>query len=127
MLARHDGAAQVDRVDAIKGFFGDVQQGLIASAYADTDIVVENVNSPPLLVRVRDGFGKADFFRDICLESDTVRSGLDDQAGGLLRRVEVAVYCKDPRTFLCETDRRCSCCSLRRNPVRSPTKPLPEQ
>ena len=49
MLARHDGAAQVDGRDAVERLLGDLQRAGIAPGQADADMLCRIVDAAPAL------------------------------------------------------------------------------
>ena len=67
MLAGEGGAAQVDAVDVIEGFLGDIHQVGVAAAQADAHVVVQDVERAPATVRLADGRQDVGFLRDVGL------------------------------------------------------------
>ena len=104
VLAGHDGAAQVDGTDAVESLFGEVEQWRIAAGDADADIVMQNVDAAPALVRRRYGGGKRRFLSDVGLEGDEFAAPLLDHRHRFLGRGEVSVDGHDLRTFLRESE-----------------------
>jgi hypothetical protein len=78
VLAGHDGAAQIDRADAVESLFSEIEQWRIATGDADADVVMQNVNAAPALLRRRYGRGKSRLFRDVGLERDAIAAALLD-------------------------------------------------
>ena len=106
VLAGHDGAAQIDSADAVEGFFREVEQRRIATGDADTDIVMQNVDAAPALLRRRYGGGKRCFLSDVGFEGDAFAAFLLDHRHGLLGRSKIAIDSHDLGTFLRESQHR---------------------
>ena len=88
VLAGHDGAAQVDGVDAVEGVLRDLGRDGIAAGQADADVVVQDVDAAPQLHGLGDGGLQRRLLRDVGLEGHACAALLGDQRRRLLGRVE---------------------------------------
>jgi hypothetical protein len=78
VLAGHDGASQIDSADAVESLLGEVQQRRIAAGDADANILMQNIDAAPVLLRRRYGRGQRRFLSDVGLKSDAFSTSLLD-------------------------------------------------
>ena len=106
VLACHDRAAQIDGADAVEGLLSELEQRRIATGNADTDIVMQNVDVAPALLRSRYGGGKRRFLGDVGLEGDAFATALLDHRHGLLGGSELTIDSHNFGAFLCKSQHR---------------------
>ena len=92
VLAGHDGAAQVDGVDAVEGLLGDLGGRGVAAGQADADVVVQDVDAAPQLHGLVDRGLQRGLFRHVGLEGDARAALFRHQRGSLLRRLQPVIH-----------------------------------
>ena len=102
VFAGKDNAAQIDRDDTVKGFGRDLSDRRVAAGHTDTDVVVENIESPEMFFTVVDCCFKAGLVYDIGGNSLSLPTFTLYKFYSFLCRINVAVYGEYLGPLACE-------------------------
>jgi hypothetical protein len=102
VFAGKDNAAQVDRDDTVKGFGRDLSDRRVAAGHADTDVVVENIESSETIFTVFDRCFKAGFVYNIGDNSLSLPTFMLYKFYSFLCRLDISIYGEYLGPFACE-------------------------
>ena len=102
-FARNDDALQVDGDDSVPGSEFDLLGSIVAES--DADVVVQDVDPPPLLAGSLDDAAELRLDGGVRSQRECRPAFAFDHPDGLLRRRAIAIDRDDPRTFTREQER----------------------